>query len=295
MKNKIFDFFLPIILVFLVCMNFYISVFVSNYGIDLLNSMALKLFGKEYFSNLYKFNKDVSICLHLLIAGWSLVVIIFYSYFCYWWYSRYQGVRFFYAIFIAFIIYFSTLSLLGGFSLAGFLLHFSAFWFMYGEIVILYYIGNKHLTYKNLKGNIVDFLSDFSLPIILVFLVCVNFYISVFVSDYGIDLLNSMALKWFDEKRFYEYTVGATISVILCSFIFVVFYSLCCYWWYRKYQGAKYLLIIFAVFVVYFFCFILHFSSYRLLSFLMHFTNFCLMYIEIILLYRIKNKYKARE
>lgn len=131
---------------------------------------------------------------------------------------------------------------------------------------------------------------------LFVFLIFVNFVVGLLVADYGIKLLNFIALELFNKKDFYVFDTryGGFGIFIQCSittaFCFLLVYSFFCYLLYSKYQGINFLLIIFTIFIIYFFLFCLFFQRHRLFSFLIHFTPFCLMYIEIILLYRIKNK-----
>ena len=136
------------------------------------------------------------------------------------------------------------------------------------------------------------------------FLILSNFIAGMLVAHYGIKLFDFIALEFFDIEMFYwdksvftRYAMYLYFESLLDFSIWLVpLYSILCYWLYNKYQGLKYFLIIFAVFIAYFFllCFFVIWI-YKLNTFLMHFSAFCLMYIEIILLYRIKNKYKARE
>lgn len=133
---------------------------------------------------------------------------------------------------------------------------------------------------------------------LFVFLIFVNFVIGMLVADYGVKLLNFIAFEWFGKERFYVYARGYEIAIYAQSLLnfsiwLIPLYSMICYWLYDKYQGIKYFLIIFAIFVVYFFllCFFVIWI-YKLNTFLMHFSAFCLMYVEIILLYRIKGKVK---
>ena len=136
---------------------------------------------------------------------------------------------------------------------------------------------------------------------LFVFLIFVHFVVGVLVADYGIKLLNFIALELFNKKDFYVFDTrnsGFGIFMqysITTAFCLLFTYNILCYWLYDKYQGIKFFPMISAIFVAYFCVFCLFFRAYRFFSFLIHFTPFCLMYIEIILLYRIKNKYKARE
>ncbi|EGD0127162.1 hypothetical protein R9R78_001925 [Campylobacter coli] len=151
-----------------------------------------------------------------------------------------------------------------------------------------------------MKNKIFDFLFESFLLCILLLLMFGNFYISALIADWGIKLLNFIALEWFNEERFYVYARGIGIGlylagVVVISLFAMSLYSLVCYGLYNKYQGIQFFLIIFTIFIIYFFVLCLSFPSYRLANLLLNFSAFCLMYIEIILLYRIKNKYKARE
>lgn len=134
--------------------------------------------------------------------------------------------------------------------------------------------------------------------LLFLLLIPINFFGSMFVVAYGIDLLNFIALEFFNEKDFYVFKQKSG-SAAMYGLYFIniglwlfLAYSLFCYWLYSKYQGVKFFLIISAIFVAYFLYFILNFSSYRLANFLLHFIPFCLMYVEIILLY--KSKVKSR-
>lgn len=151
-----------------------------------------------------------------------------------------------------------------------------------------------------MKNKIFDFLFESFLLCVLLLLMFGNFYISALITDWGIKLLNFIALEWFNEERFYVYARGIGTGLYLAgvgviSLFAMSLYSLVCYGLYNKYQGIQFFLIIFTIFIIYFFVLCLSFPSYRLANLLLNFSAFCLMYIEIILLYRIKNKYKARE
>ena len=151
-----------------------------------------------------------------------------------------------------------------------------------------------------MKNKIFAFLFETFLLCVLLLLMYGNFHISVLTTDYGVKLLNFIALECFNEERFYVYARGIGTGLYLAgvavvSIFAMSLYSLVCYGLYNKYQGIQFFLIIFTIFIIYFFVLCLSFPSYRLANLLLNFSAFCLMYIEIILLYRIKNKYKARE
>lgn len=148
---------------------------------------------------------------------------------------------------------------------------------------------------KNKKIVLFNFLLDIFLFCVFLFLVLGNLYVSFFIPGYCIDLLNFIALEFFNEKRFYVlargigtglYVFAATLFALCAMTIYGIF----CYWLYSKRQGWKYFLIIFAIFVAYFFIFCQVFPNYRLMMLLFHFPIFWLTYIEIILLYRIRDK-----
>ena len=135
------------------------------------------------------------------------------------------------------------------------------------------------------------------------FLILSNFITGMLVAHYGIKLFDFIALEFFNIEMFYwdksvftRYAMYLYFESLLDFSIWLVpLYSILCYWLYNKYQGIQFFLIIFTIFIIYFFVLCLSFPSYRLANLLLNFSAFCLMYIEIILLYRIKNKYKARE
>ena len=137
--------------------------------------------------------------------------------------------------------------------------------------------------------------------LVFLFLIFVNFVIGIIIAEYGIKLFDFITFTFFNVERSYwdkaiftQYAMYLYFKSLLDFSIWLMpLYSLFCYWLYSKYQGIKFFLIIFAVFVAYFFllCFFVIWI-YKLNTFLMHFSAFCLMYIEIILLYRIKGKVK---
>lgn len=137
------------------------------------------------------------------------------------------------------------------------------------------------------KESIILFLS-------FLFLVSINFIIGLLVADYGIKLLNFIALELLNKKDFYVFdTRNSGFGIFMWHSIATTFwllfaYSILCYWLCGKYKGIKYFLIILVIFIIYFSLFCLFFRAYRFLSFLLHFIPFCLMYMEIILLHRIK-------
>ena len=140
--------------------------------------------------------------------------------------------------------------------------------------------------------------------LVFLFLIFVNFVMGALIAEYGIKLLDFITFTFFnvegsywDKSVFTQYAMYLYFESLLDFSIWLVpLYSILCYWLYNKYQGLKYFLIIVSIFIVYFFClcfFVIW--IYKLNTFLMHFSAFCLMYMEIILLYRIKNKVKAKE
>lgn len=147
-----------------------------------------------------------------------------------------------------------------------------------------------------MKNNKFIFLFDTLLFCIFLFLVFGNFFIGILISESSIKLLNFIALEFFNEERFYVYAKGIGTGLyffyLICfSFCIVVIYSAFCYGLYSKYKGINFFLIAILSFMVYFFLLCLKFSLYKLATFLLHFPAFWLMYIEIILLYRIRNKF----
>lgn len=125
------------------------------------------------------------------------------------------------------------------------------------------------------------------------FLIPINFILGLLVVDYGREFLNFVALEFFNQEKFYVYESNAMFGMLMSnllefSFCIIFIYSIFCYWLYNKYRGAKFFLTSFCIFIIYFFIFCLIFNAYRLISFFMHFTQFCLMYIEIIMFYRLK-------
>lgn len=133
------------------------------------------------------------------------------------------------------------------------------------------------------------------------FLILINFIVGLLVANYGIVFINFIAFRLFNEIDLYVYrNTGAIFGLYMSHLINIAFwslfmYSIFCYYLYIKYQDTKFFLIIFVIFVAYCVIFCLVFSSYRLVSLLLHFTTFWLMYIEIILLYRIKSKARVND
>lgn len=134
---------------------------------------------------------------------------------------------------------------------------------------------------------------------LFVFLIFVNLIVGLLVADYGIKLLNFIALELFNKKDFYVFDTrnsGFGIFMqylITITFCLLLIYSFFWYLLYNKYQGIKFFFDYFCYFYNLFFC--LFFRVYRFSNFLIHFTPFCLMYIEIILLYRIKKSLISRK
>ncbi|RDU67464.1 hypothetical protein CQA53_00065 [Helicobacter didelphidarum] len=57
---------------------------------------------------------------------------------------------------------------------------------------------------------------------LFVFLIFVNFVIGLFITDYGIELLNFIALEWFGKERFYVYdTKNADFGIYIYIYICV--------------------------------------------------------------------------
>lgn len=133
--------------------------------------------------------------------------------------------------------------------------------------------------------------------LLFILLTCINFIVGGLTSKYSYDSLNFIALEFFNEERFYVCARGIGtilyfqyLAYFFLGFVFI--YSIFCYWLYSKYQGWKFFLIISNIFVVYFLLLRLFvFKAYKLHTLLLHFPAFWLMYIEIILLYRIRNKF----
>lgn len=148
-----------------------------------------------------------------------------------------------------------------------------------------------------MKNKLIAFLFEFFLLCVLLLLMFGNFYISALITDCGIKFLNFIALEWFNEERFYVYARGVgtglyVVGVTVVSLFAMSLYGLVCYRLYSKYQGIQFFLIIFTIFTIYFFVLCLNFPYYNLANLLLNFSAFCLMYIEIILLYHIKSKIK---
>jgi len=130
---------------------------------------------------------------------------------------------------------------------------------------------------------------------IFLLLVRSNFYIGSLVMVNGIDLLNFIALEFFNKERFYVIARGMIggwhfFNLLLYSFIATPIYSIFCYGIYSKFKGIKFFLIAIITFVIYLFIVCQIFSSYRLATLLYYFPIFLLTYIEVIILYRTKNK-----
>lgn len=128
---------------------------------------------------------------------------------------------------------------------------------------------------------------------LFLFLVFMNFITGILVATYGREFLNFIALECFGKEKFYVYDKDAIFGMYMSyliefSFCIIFIYSIFCYWLYNKYRGAKFFLTSFCIFIIYFFIFCLIFNAYKLISFLMHFTPLCLMYVEIIIFYRFK-------
>lgn len=130
-------------------------------------------------------------------------------------------------------------------------------------------------------------------------LVFVNYIISVIAIEYFIEAINFIALEIFNEKRFYVYDTrnpgfGMYMWFALqLSFWIVFIFSVFCYWFYRRHRdnNIRFFIIIFIAFLVYFLMFSFICNSYRLSFFVLHFTSFVLMYVEIVSLYYLIDKY----
>ena len=138
--------------------------------------------------------------------------------------------------------------------------------------------------------------------LVFLFLIFVNFVMGALIAEYGIKLLDFITFTFFnvegsywDKSVFTQYAMYLYFESLLDFSIWLVpLYSILCYWLYNKYQGLKFFLVIFGIFVVYFFCFCLYFSLYRFSNFLTLFSVFCLMYLEIVLLYKIRAKIRQK-
>ncbi len=130
----------------------------------------------------------------------------------------------------------------------------------------------------------------FSLILLEVFLFCIflllvsgNFLVGLSVLEYA--------------SRMYDYSysgVGPRAHYTLLMFYsipVVLIYSIFHYGIYRKYRGRKFFYIALISFVVIFFSLCIEFPVYRRATFSMHSVIFGLMCMEIVALYRLRNKW----